>query len=385
VPTGEPDERRDVFRWYLWPWSVAKDAELEAIATTLGEDLARAAADQRHVVVHRFAPELDRKRLWARRMRLGTIETRRTLDAARGALTEIEVDASEMHDPAFARADATFASTVHSLPFAAKLRLLEQTSFGFGARTAAASGGCSDVFCGAVLLDLLREQRALARFAWNRGASREDLLRAMPMLSLLASDAFAEPIDLASDRGRRFVELFAWLDFAARGHARWFEWLPPLPWLRRGRRLRGVVRDVLAAILARACADAKAARAAIDARRKELVKSRKASLLRPLPFALDRLHLGLATRKTTSDAEAVPPVRVLSGDEHDAIAKKDADRAERAANVMTAAAAARAELLVAEGYDALAARSAPAVVERADEVEAAIATAGDLADLQEAR
>ena len=78
-------------------------------------------------------------------------------------------------------------------------------------------------------------------------------------------------------------------------------------------------------------------------------------------------------------------MRVLSGGEHDAIAKKDADRAERAANVMTAAAAARAELLVAEGYDALAARSAPAIVERADEVEAAIATAGDLADLQEAR
>lgn len=106
--------------------------------------------------------------------------------------------------------------------------------------------------------------------------------------------AFADPVDLASARGQRFVELVAWLDLVARDHARWFEWVPPFTWLRRGIMLRGVVRDALAKLVEKTCSDPDAAWAAIGARRKVLAKKRKDSYDRAVPFTVDRLQSGLA-------------------------------------------------------------------------------------------
>jgi hypothetical protein len=212
----------------------------------------------------------------------------------------------------------------------------------------------------------------------------------MPLLAELGG-AFSTPVELSSERGGRFVELVAWLDFVACGHDRWFEWLPPLLWLRRGIMLRRVVRDALEKLVEKACADPKAAWAAIAQRRKELRKRQKDSYGRALAFTVDHLQTGLAERKVTCDADVVAATRVLTGIEHDDLRKKEEARAERAQAVMNRSAEARAELLLKEGYDALATKAPPrARIEAAGPVieqamEEPMATADDLAALREAR
>jgi hypothetical protein len=300
-----------------------------------------------------------------------------------------------MHRADFVTSDATFALAVHALPFAQKLALLDKSPFEYGDRAGAPSDDrCGDVLVSAVLFDLVREQRTLARHAWRSGANAEQLAKWMPLLSDLAG-GFANPVNLASSRGQRFVELFAWLDLVARGHDRWFEWVPPLLWLRRGIMLRGVVRSALEAIVEKTCADPKAAWEAIGARRRVLAKKRKESYDRPTAFTVDRLQSGLAARPVGCDAEIVKPTRMLTGAEHDDLATKENARAERAQAVVSRAADARAELLVKEGFMGLAARIAvePVKARIADaprsmqtgqaEVQEEQATGDDLAALRE--
>lgn len=340
---GDADEHIEVQRWYHWPWSEPKEIDLEERARDIVSALSRAFPDRRFVAVHRFDPSVANKVATSRKVKLGTVEIRRTFDAAPGRIHDVEVDAKEMHRADFVSSDATFALAMHALPFSQKLRLLETSS----------------VAVSAVLFDLVREQRALARHGWRSGANAEQLATWMPMLSELDA-AFAAPIDLASPHGQNFVELVASLDLVARGHDRWFEWVPPLLWLRRGIMLRGVVRAALTRLVEKACADPKAAWAAIAARRKELRKKQKDSYDRAVEFTVGRLQDGLSERTVTCDAEVVPPVRVLTGTEYDELAKKEESRAERAQAVVSRAAQARAELLVAEGFAGL----APRIVEQ---------------------
>lgn len=377
VPTrGDADEHLEVHRWYHWPWSEPKEEDLEARATDIVETLSKAFPDRRFVAVHRFDPNVEKKVATSRKVKLGTVEIRRTFDAAPGRIIDVEVDAKEMHRSDFVVSKATFTLAVHALPFTQKLALLDR----------------SPEAVSAVVFDLVREQRALVRHGWRSGASPEQLAQWMPLLAELGT-AWSEPVDLSSMRGQNFVELLAWLDLVARGHDRWFEWLPPLMWLRRGIMLRGVVREAIAKIVEEACSDPKAAWAAIGARRKELERERKDYQgARTMTFAVDRLERNLAERKVRCDAELVAPTRVLTGAEFDELVKKEDSRAERAQAVVSRAADARAQLLVKDRYEDLAGKApmrarieqAAPVIEAVMEEEA-MATADDLAALREVR
>ncbi|MBX3232963.1 MAG: hypothetical protein KIT84_11725 [Labilithrix sp.] len=378
----------EVHRWYLSPWATPSEAQLEARAEDVAERLRRRYPDRRWVVVWRFAPEVKDEIAWARRVRLGTIEVRRTF--ARGAITEVVAGAEDLHRASFVRDDATYAALVHALPFATKLALLERGG-AYGARTPKLAGGIEDVLAAAVVADLAHEQRAIAPHV---RASRAELLRRMPLLRAFTDAERGPPgVTLESAAGKRLVEIAAWLDFIARGHARWFDWIPPLPLLRRGPRLRGAARSALARLV---FADPDAARKAIARRRKQIARARKETLLRPLDFALDRVEAGLAGREVRSDAQVVPAARVLTHDELAAIAKADAKHASRARKTIAASAAARAEMLQTTGYAELAVRArvevappirvaTPELEEEDDDDDRELADAGDLAALREQR
>jgi hypothetical protein len=376
-----------VHRWYHWPWSVPREIDLEQSARSVVDALSRAFPEQRFVAIHRFDPSVVKKVATSRRVKLGTVEVRRSFDAAPGRILDMEVDGNAMHRAEFVGSDATFAIAVHALPFSQKVALLESAPVESGARVSAGTDRCGDVFVSAVLFDLVREQRALGREGWRAGANAAQLAKWMPMLSELTA-AFSDPVDLSTPRGQRFVELVAWLDLVARGHDRWFEWVPPFMWLRRGMMLRGVVRSALGELVEKACADRKAAWTAIATRRRELGRKAEDAYERPLDFTVGRLKDALSARSVICDAEAVAPTRVLTGAEHDDLAKKEGARVERAQAVVSRAAEARAELLVKDGWDGLTSHlqaevRVEAQVDHNVEEREDLATAGDLAALRE--
>jgi len=198
---------------------------------------------------------------------------------------------------------------------------------------------------------------------------------------------------------RRVAEARAPLDLTSYypDHDRWYEHIPPFGFLRRGPQLRRMVRAASAELVRRAFGTGENVAAAwkvIGERRKEIAKAKKAAYARGPEFAVDRLAAAHGARKVTCDADVVPPVKVMSGDEFDELAGKDADRAERAKAVLASSAAARDALLVPQGYAGLATNAGivatrvaaeaapPASREIAIEAEA---TGDDLAALREVR
>ncbi len=191
--------------------------------------------------------------------------------------------------------------------------------------------------------------------------------------------AFPEGDDPGTEAGKGFVELWARLDCIARGHARWWEWAPPLLWLRRGTVLRSHVRDALEALLLRVEGDetnAKDLRAAIALRTKELDEA-EASRTAGGAVSSDATVLGREER-------------VLEASYADAMRAKERGRMERSRAVVAGAAAARSELLRSERCADLLAnagvvmRIADERAEGAEDVEDAVENAA-VADLQALR
>jgi len=397
-PIGGDGITIEVRASYAWPWSVPKEEHLTRRAYALAARLEARWPDRRYVVVPRWDSSEEKKVAWIRVQRLGRLVVRRTLDPARAAVSGIGAKAEAMHDPAFAAAEKTFAATTAALPFDVKVKLLssaaEPAGLPYGAkRPALADVGCEDVLVAAVLGDLVREQALAARGGWR--VSHEALVRAMPMCDAFAREAFEEPVELTTARGRRFVELMAWLELVARGHARWWEWVPPLMWVRRGTVLRRFVRRALAAVVARAAgtADATPLREAVAKRRRELHTAWTARRRqyeapeRAGVFALERLAAHVEGERIENDALHLPPGgRVLDGDRLDALRAEDDGRRARSTDVVEGAARARAELLRTERCMELLARAGPSVVAQVQtrvvvlEEEASL---GDLNDLRE--
>ncbi len=403
VAPGEAVVRFEARAWYTWPWSEPKAEHLAKRARALSALLARTYPERRYVVIHDFAPVVERRVAWVRRIVLGSIEVRRSLDVAPGAIANVQADANAMHDPAFARADVMYAVALRALPFAAKLQLLD-AALPFGARTADVADGCPDAVVAAVLGDLVREQRAACEDGWRHA----ELETALSLLKSLEQFGFATPIahDDGGVRAARLVELVAWLDLIARDHPRFWEWIPPLSLLRRRPQLRRVVRASLVRLVARVIGnDAKAAWQAIATRRKELrkaIRRRKKDLeltsTCALGFTDDRLAAAISGRAITSDAGVLPRgERVVDKRRHDEIRAKESARSQRAAGVATSAASARASLLRTETCEELLARVLPKTrVEVATSVlDAAVleqehdamleGSATSLAELREAR
>ncbi|OJY30787.1 MAG: hypothetical protein BGO98_28895 [Myxococcales bacterium 68-20] len=362
---GEPVARFQARAWFSWPWSEPKEEHLAKRARALSALLARTYPDRRYVVVHDFAPEVERRVAWLRRITLGWIEVRRSLDVARGAIASIEADPAVMHEPSFAHAEVTYAVALRALPLPAKLQLLD-SGLGYGTRTPDVTDGCSDAVVAAVLGDLVREQEAARDDGWRRA----DLDEALPLLMTLERAGFAMPIgrDDGGPRAARFIELVAWLDLVARDHPRFWEWLPPLSLLRRRPQLRRVVRASLARLVARVMGDdEKAIWRAIATRREELrqaIRRRRKKLELAsscaLAFTRDRVETLVSSRVIQSDAASLPRrERVIDKRRHDELRAKDLARSERAAGVATSAANARASLLREETCEELLARTLP--------------------------
>lgn len=389
----------DVRTWYAWPWSKVERAHLEARANALAAVLAKRWPDRRYVLVPRFAPVDEKKIGWIRIVHLGSLEVRRSTDPARVALSGIEVHASAMHDEAFARESKTLGTMLHALPFTTKVALLDTSPNAF-----AGHGMLLDPLVAAVLGDLVREQTLAAEASGWRAST--DALRAMlPMLHAFERDAFGAPIELTTARGQRFVELIAWLEHVARGHARWWHWAPPIMWLARGRVLRSFVRDAIERVLERVAegeAAAEAVRAAVKARLQELEASwesfRKSQLgvLHTRDHAESRVMAPFEKRPIDSDALCLAAdERVLDPSQADALREKEEGRIERSKAVVAGAAAARRELLhqatcatfLANAKSKVRVAEPPSASARAEaEVEAeaeAEATADDLAALRE--
>ncbi len=362
---GDAVARFPVHAWFSWPWSKPKKEHLARRAQRLSTLLARLHPERRYVVVHHFAPTVERTIAWLRRVALGDIEVRRSLDVAPNAITCVTVDAEVMHDSAFVAADVTFEVALRALPFAAKLQLADGP-LRFGARTVDVVDGCQDAVVAALLGDLVREQAAARDDGWRKA----NLASALPLLATLERDGFSTPVVLDGDdpRAARFVELLAWLDLIARDHPRLWEWLPPLSLLRRRPQLRRVVRASLERLVARATThEAKAAWEAIAHRRKELrraLRRRRKALELPsscaLAFTRDRLEASVASRAVDVGSTKLPrDARVIAKRRHDEIAAQDRTRREGAASAATSAATARASLLREETCDELLARHLP--------------------------
>ena len=342
---------------YTWPWSRPREQELTRRAFALSARLEQRWPERRYVIVSRWEPALVKSVAWVRTFRLGHLEVRRSLDASRAAVTGLEVDAKSMHDARFIAEAAVHGYLLSALPFDAKLALLERSPAPIGASD-------SDPLVAALVTDLVREQAQVARYGWR--VSRASLAQALPMLDALTKHV---------PGNARVIELAAWLDLVARDHARLWEWLPPLVWLRRGPGLRAFVRRALHDWLARAGVS----REAVAARRKELAASWKMKLA--------------AAPTLPSDADHLPVgARVIDDATHAVMREKERGRSERAAEVVAGAGRARSDLLRTEscaelltGAGVLEARVAvPTRVandEREPEAEDTEATADDLRDL----
>lgn len=385
----------DVKTWYAWPWSAVESKHLDARAHALSKALAKRWPERRYVVVPRFAPSEEKKVAWVRIVHLGSLEVRRATDSGRAALSGIDAHADKMHDAAFARDPRTLGTMLHALPFESKLGLLDTCPL-----PASKEELHLDPVVAAVLGDLVREQTIAAEASGWRAS--DDALRAMlPMLDAFERQAFGEPVALASERGKRFVELIAWLELVARGHARWWQWTPPIMWLARGRVLRSFVRDVIERVILRVEgpeADAKELRSAIAARLEELTttwKSRREQELtarHSRQYATTRVMAPYEKRPIDSDAAPLSrSERVLEPTYVDSLREKEAGRIERSKAVVAGAAVARKELLHEDKCAFFLARArtkvrvAPDVgdaraIEEAAEEEA---TAADLASLRE--
>ncbi|AKU99444.1 PE_PGRS [Labilithrix luteola] len=223
--------------------------------------------------------------------RLHRLMIRRTADAARGSLTALNADEHLVHDARFVREARTRSLFADALPFEIATLLLSLTPLPFGGGRAQIPGGVEDALVASVLTRLAVEMANVRHFGW--GTSREKVVSAMPLLAYVEQYAFstAPPhddadlkrfgkpsttLDPQSHRGRRLVELCAWLEILAGGQVRFWEWIPPFLWLRRGRKIRSRVREAIATLVGRVAPtldDQNAVHQAIAARVKEIKES----------------------------------------------------------------------------------------------------------------
>jgi hypothetical protein len=221
-----------------------------------------------------------------------------------------------MHTAAFVE-NAGKEALVRALPFDLKMKLDHELAVD------------------ALLGDLVAEQTVAAHHKWRGGASKEEIARGLPRMMALK--------DLDGDRR---VEIAAWLELMARGHTRWWEWIPPLVWLRRGPALRSVIREA-----ARALADD---RAKVRVRYQALAEAAKE--LGPLAYARAKVEGTFDTAKTDEDVLG-PGERCLEGAQLDAMNARDRERSERIAVAVAAAAKERESFLRPEGCEGLLLRS----------------------------
>lgn len=183
-------------------------------AAALSEHLLHEYPNRRFVVTPHFEPLEESSIGLAKRWKLGKIEVRTTLEAARGHLVHVAGELGRGRPEDIDGRRFTQALLL-ARDFEQKLVRLE---------AAVAAQGDPWLAARAVLVDLVNEQSAILASPWRRGLSAADCERAQPLLRMLR------------DRGPRLsvrspelepvlIEIAARLRYFASAQSRWWEWL----------------------------------------------------------------------------------------------------------------------------------------------------------------
>ena len=307
--------------WLRW-WAKPSPEWLEKQALDLSDRLNEAHPDQRHVVVHRFAPAVDGKSMWMNKWKVGTIDTMRTLDADSGSIVHASVDEKDLHDPAYAASEHATTALLVMFDFGENLERMRRLV----GRAEIAEKDLLPV-TEALLLDLANELAAVLAPGWKGDASGKELEAHLPRLEALAKAGITTAY--GSPSGRELVKLAGSVLFLGRSQVRWWENIPPWRWMRRGPSARGKIDRHIDGFLAGAFGehnlaqtrgDAEVIAARIDKHHKV---ERKTNLVANKRYwALEQARMPIAAKTITSDTELLvtPEERVMSGDDYDAIA-----------------------------------------------------------------
>jgi hypothetical protein len=377
VEAKAPEARDAVTKWYWWPWSEPDRAELVAEARARSEKNVASKPAERSVVIQRFAPSVEEKVLWVRKMKLGTLEEARALAASTPTVSEVSINELSAHSPLTVNEDATLAAVLAALPFDKKLGVLKTCAIPFAERGAAVDGGVADALVASVVDDLCYELASVGAAGWKSGSSTSELFAQMPALAALEASQTEGVVTIDSDEGKRLIELCAWLELLASAGSRWWEWLPGAWGLRRGPALRALLLRVRRSIIERRT-DSDDSQSAFDGaikERRRAVEARWKALrdearveAEGLALIRDRLDQRFGSRKRADARDRLKlDERVLDGESFDAMLEREAKREGDAAAFVTLAREAKGELLCDAAFDAL---STMAEEVRSEEVRA---------------
>ena len=335
---GQGHVRLAVETIYLWPWSAETSLDLERKAAALSRWLERVYPARRYVVVPRYEPTGTRKSAFIRHVASGDLEIRRTIDPGALASRSFPLDEASMHAADTLNDSRVFFTLLCTLSFETKLRLLASSAL-----------PCPDHTDGLVLalvVDLLAEQAPFRTHEW--GAGGLNMPGSLPRLETLGSRAG----DVTSELGKvRLAHVLAWLTLLARERVRFWEWLPPLVWLRRSQALRRRVRRLVGQVELAHPSEVERCNAARSALREAFEADRRESGTNADVFtsnAISNRGLGLAQK---TDADALEPgSRVIAREEHEKLAALDRKRADAARSGSARAARERADLLEKTTY-----------------------------------
>lgn len=335
VPSEPPAEPTPIYRtyWFRW-WAKPSEEWLLKQAHKASAKLGEEHPDQRHIVVHRFAPEVDGKSMWMNKWKVGTIETMRTLDADAGAIVHAAVEQATLHDPGYALSDHARTTLLVMFGFEENLvrmkRLLERPDITLAELAPVANS---------LLLDLANELAALLQPGWKGDTSGKELEQQLQRLDAFSKSGLSAAPD--SPGGKLLVQLAGSVLFLGRSQVRWWENLPPWRWMRRGPSARHKIKRHIDAFLAGAFGehnlgqmrdDVEAVAEGLD---KEHKRQRKENYVAKKPaWALEKAREPIASQTITSDTEmfVTPEERVMSGADYDAItSEKQEDAAIRGA------------------------------------------------------
>jgi len=328
-------------RYWLRRWKRPSGDWLERQALRLSRHLRDALPAERHLVVHRFTPELTSSSVWGKKWRVGTLETMRTLDATAGSIVHAAVDDATVHDAGYVRSAAATVAILAMFDFGEQLERLRWTLANPGAEA-----HVIDQIADSLLVDLANE---LAVVAAPAGPPLRDLERSMPRLRAFTYGSGTA--EIGSTAGASMIRLIGRLQFVARNHVTWFERVPPLRWLRRAPRIQAHVEQAIDTLLAsmfgpgnlsvtrEATLSIAQALATTTFRWDWWFENRRAGSLKLARAPLDAPGL-------TSDVELFEPPseRVVSGDELDTIAAAKAAATKRREELVAAGDLEHAEL-----------------------------------------
>ena len=334
-------------RYRLRFWARPSADWLTRQAHRLSARLHRAAPERRHLVVTRFAPEIESSSWWwGTRWRVGTLEVVPMLDSVGHALVHAQVDDQQLGDAAYVREAATTAAVLQMFDFGEQLEQLRRNLL-----DPTAEQTLLDQQADAILVDLTDELLA-ARAQDAASAPPQELPR---LARLVQADGGLPRVELGQRGGDAVVRLLARFRFVAESQALWWQRLPPWRWLGRHARRVALLRQRIEEALSAAFSpeQLEPARAAVDAGHRELAgqhraarKARTASRRQLWARDLGRSPMLLAQVKGDGALLDSPETRVIGEEAYATAASQEASAEARRAELEDQARRVHARLFV---------------------------------------